>query len=55
MDRLDEAQRAWRVLSRGERREFLRWAQAWQDERNGKRTTTAPPQELADALAKVSL
>jgi hypothetical protein len=54
MDKLDEAQAAWRALTRGQKREFLRWAQEWQDERNGKRTTTAP-QELADAMSKVSL
>jgi hypothetical protein len=56
MDRLDEAQRAWRALSRGERREFLLWAKAWQNERNGKRTTTSPVEkDFAAVLAKMDV
>jgi hypothetical protein len=56
-DRLGEAQAAWRALSRGERREFLRWCQAQQDQLNPKRQPVSSPveKELAVALSKMAL
>ena len=55
LDKLDEAQQAWRQMNRTQRREFLRWANEWQDAR--RRTRDAPPveKEFAAMLAKMDV
>ena len=45
MDKLDEAQQAWRQMNRTQRREFLRWANEWQDAR--RRTRDATPVDVS--------
>ena len=51
-DRLGAAQAAWRALSRGERREFLRWAQAFQESRKRQRADPIE-KDLSVAMAKM--
>ena len=55
-DRIGTAQAAWRALTQGERREFLRWCQDWQNERSRKRAPVSPVEkDFAAVLAKMDV
>ena len=55
-DPIGETQTAFRALTQGERREFLRWAADYQNERRRTRGPVEPVEkDFADALAKTAL
>jgi Bacteriocin-protection, YdeI or OmpD-Associated len=55
-DPIGEAQAAWRALTQGQRREFLRWCQEWQNERSRKRAPVAPVErDFAAVLSKMDV
>ena len=55
-DRIGIAQAAFRALTQGERREFLRWAADYQNERRRTRGPVEPVErDFAAALAKTAL
>ena len=55
-DRIGTAQAAFRALTQGERREFLRWCLDFQEARKRRRDAVPPVErDFAAALAKTAL